>query len=154
MAQIKKQYADRVLDLNDQISELKNEVVDLNDQISRLKTSHESELAQYRSEISKLQEEINKSEAYSRPALLDMDEQATEEALKNFDAIILAAIERRPLGLFFRLNELFGQCHWSTIADDTRGEMEEQFRSQVERGDFVGASTLAKANGPQRYMKA
>ena len=97
MAQIKKQYADRVLDLNDQISELKNEVVDLNDQISRLKTSHESELAQYRSEISKLQEEINKSEAYSRPALLDMDEQATEEALKNFDAIILAAIERRPL---------------------------------------------------------
>ena len=130
-----------------------NEVVDLNDQISKLKTSHESELAQYRSERSKLEEEINKSDADSRPALPDMDERAREEALKKYDGIILAAIERRPLGLF-RLNELLGQHFWSAIADDTREDMEERFRSQVERGDIVGVSTLPTANGPQRYMKA
>ena len=130
-----------------------NEVVDLNDQISKLKTSHESELAQYHSERSKLEEEINKSDADSRPALPDMDERAREEAVKKYDGIIFAAIERRPLGLF-RLNELLGQHFWSAIADDTREDMEERFRSQVERGDLVGVSTLATAKGPQRYLKA
>ena len=122
MAQIKIQYG--------------NEVVDLNDQISKLKTCHESELGQYRSEISKFEEEINKRDADSRPAPLDMDKQATEEALKNYDAEILAAIEERLPGIF-RLNELFGKYHWSAIAYDTSEDKAERFRSQVERGDVV-----------------
>ena len=135
MAQIKIQYENEVVDLNDQISKLINEVVDLNDQIS------------------KLQEEINKSDTDSRPALLDMDEQATEEALKDFDDIILAAIQERQRG-GFRLNELLGQSRWSAIADDTREVMEERFRSQVERKGIVGVTIFPTANGPQRYMKA
>ena len=140
IAQIKIQHAD--------------EVVDLNDQISKLKTSHESELAQYHSERSKLKEEINKRDADSHPALPDMDEQAREDELKQYDAIILGAIEGGLLPGKFRLNELFGQSLWSAIADDTREDMEERFRSQVERGDLVGVSTLATAKGPQRYLKA
>ena len=139
IAQIKKQHAD--------------EVDDLNDQISKLKTSYESELAQYRSERSKLEEEINKSDADSRPALLDMDEQATEDELKKYDAIILAAIQERRRGEL-RLNELFLQSRWSAISDDTRGELEERFLSQVERGDIVGVYTSTTVNGPQLYMKA
>ena len=130
-----------------------NEVVDLNDQISGLKTSHESELAQYRSEISKLEKEINKRDAVPHPALPDMDEKAREDELKQYDAIILGAIEGLLPGIF-RLNGLFGQSHWSAIADDTRGELEERFRSQVERGDIVGVFTWATVKGPQRYMKA
>ncbi|MAA50114.1 MAG: hypothetical protein CMP83_08065, partial [Gammaproteobacteria bacterium] len=95
---------------------------------------------------------INKSDADSRPALLDMDEQATEEALKDFDDIIPAAIQERRRG-GFRLNELFSQSHWSYISDDTRGELEERFRSQVERGDIVGVYTSPTVDGPQRYNK-
>ena len=139
IAQIKIQHAD--------------EVVDLNDQISKLKTSHESELAQYRSERSKLKEEINERDADSHPALPDMDEQAREEALEKYDAIILGAIQERRRG-GFRLNELFGQSHWSAIANNTREDMEERFRSQVEEGDIVGVTIFPTANGPQRYMKA
>ena len=140
IAQIKKQHAD--------------EVDDLNDQISKLKTSHESELAQYRSERSKLKEEINERDADSHPALPDMDEQAREEALEYYDAIILAAIQKRVPGIFFKLNDLFGQSHWSAIANNTREDMEERFRSQVKRGYIVGVKIFPTANGPQRYMKA
>lgn len=130
-----------------------NEVVDLNDQISKLKTSHESELAQYHSERSKLKEEINKRDADSHPALPDMDEQAREEALEYYDGIILAAIEKRHLGCF-NLNELFGQSRWSAIANNKREDIEERFRSQVQRGDIVGVSIFPTADGPQLYMKA
>ena len=128
-----------------------NEVVDLNDQISKLKPSHESELAQYRSEISKLMEKINKREADSDPALPDMDEQAREDELKKFDAEMLNVI-RVSLPGIFRLNELFAPYFWNNIPDGLRGMTEERFRSQVERGDIVGVSTLPTANGPQRYM--
>ena len=83
-----------------------------------------------------------------------MDEQATEELLKKYDAEILAAIQDRLPGIILRLNEFFGHSHWSAIADNTGGELEERFRSQVERGDLVGVSTLATAKGPQRYLKA
>ena len=82
-----------------------------------------------------------------------MVERAREDELKKYDAIILGAIEGLLPGKF-RLNELFGQHFWSAIADDTREDMEKRFRSQVERGDIVGVSTLPTANGPQRYMKA
>ena len=153
MAQVKIQHENEVVDLNDQISKLKNEVVDLNDQISKLKTSHESELAQYHSERSKLKEEINKRDADSHPALPDMDEQAREEALEYYDGIIRAAIEKRHLG-YFNLNELFGQSRWSAIANNKREDIEERFRSQVQRGDHVGVSIFPTADGPLLYMKA
>ena len=98
-------------------------------------------------------EKINKREADSDPALPDMDEQAREDELKKFDAEMLNVI-RVSLPRIFRLNELLAPYFWNNIPDGLRGMTEERFRSQVERGDIVGVSTLPTANGPQRYMKA
>ena len=70
---------------------------------------------------SKLEEEINKRDPDSRPGLLYMDKQATEELLKKYDAEILAAIQDRLPGIILRLNEFFGHSHWSAIADNTGG---------------------------------
>ena len=82
-----------------------------------------------------------------------MDEQAREEALEYYDGIILAAIEKRHLGCF-NLNELFGQSRWSAIANNKREDIEERFRSQVQRGDHVGVPIFPTADGPLLYMKA
>tara|TARA_B100001093_G_scaffold363812_1_gene348601 strand:- start:789 stop:1109 length:321 start_codon:yes stop_codon:yes gene_type:complete len=89
-----------------------------------------------------------------------MRAQAREELLKKYDAIILAAIEKRPPGNFFPF-DLFGPYFWNSIPDDIRGEMEEWFRSRVEQGDFegVGRTTGGSPEGSigggglQQYYK-
>ncbi|MCE5364238.1 DUF1413 domain-containing protein [Pseudomonas anguilliseptica] len=126
LAQIKSKYQDEIDSLNNQVSSL-------NSHIETLEKNTNLEITR---------------EIVEKPS----DQSLNDEELQEYDAFINKSLNERGTGLFY-LNELFGQNQWSEIPVSTRQTLGKRFRSQVERGDFVGVTTNGKNSGNQQQYK-
>jgi hypothetical protein len=128
--------------------------------LAQMQSKHQEEIDGYNNQISAQNQYIERLENSGRKNQEEKPEDTesdvgglSEEELQVYERQIQIGIQTIDAGKFL-LNELFGQKQWSEIPVPARQALGKRFRLQVERGDFVGISTLGKNTGnQQQYYK-
>lgn len=127
--------------------------------LAQMQSKHQSETDNYNNQISSLNQHIENLETSSSTSGQNKTEVSDagsndvgEAGLEEHDDFIRNSIGAQSGN--FQLNNLFGQDKWLSLPVSTRQALGKRFRTQVERGDFVGVSATGKDSGnQQKYFK-